>query len=184
MIHCNACILRKGCRAPVPPDGPLNADVVIVGEAPGESEDRVGRSFVGKSGQELDQALKRAGIHRLICRVMNLVLCRPKDNRDPLPEEIKTCSTHLFAELAKVRPRLVITVGVLASQAFLGQNFSLLRDHGIPRDFSKNGLTFTVLPTYHPAAALRLTSLMKFINADLETAKKILQGYFSARLAH
>jgi DNA polymerase len=127
---------------------------MVVGEGPGREEDLQGRPFVGRSGQLLDRLLaEEAGLRRAEVYIANVVKCRPPGNRDPLPEEIAACRPFLDQQLALIGPRVVITLGNFATRLLLGTAEGISRLRGRSYPFGTDGAV--LLPTYHPAAALR-----------------------------
>jgi DNA polymerase len=147
---------------------PPGARLLVVGEAPGAKEDALGEPFVGQSGRLLDRLLAEAGLPRQEVAVLNTVKCRPPDNRVPTRAETERCRPWLEAQLVEVAPRLVVTLGVSASSWFLGR--VLLGD---VRGRVHDAAAQRVLPTYHPAAALRggpQGEPMRLLREDLATA--------------
>jgi len=178
---CRACALREGCKAPVPPSGSPDAPILLIGESPGKSEDRYGVPFVGPSGKELDNYLKLAGLSRHACRVANVVNCRPPDDRDPLPGEIRTCQPWLVQEVEQSKAVIIGAVGSIAAHALLGPDFNLDMGHGIPisTTFNHLGLSCvqcTVVPMYHPAYGLHSTATMGRIREDFMALGRTMRG--------
>lgn len=148
---CTACGLATTRTQVVFGDGSPEAAVMFVGEAPGFHEDQQGVPFVGAAGQLLDRLLGEIGLRRDETYIANVLKCRPPGNRDPLPDEIEACQGYLRRQLELVDPRVVITLGNFATRLLLK------RDVGITR---LRGQTYpwwgrTLVPTFHPAAALR-----------------------------
>lgn len=148
---CTACALAVGRTQVVFAAGEAPADVMFVGEAPGQSEDLQGVPFVGRSGQLLDRLLAEAGIERSQVVIANVIKCRPPANRDPLPEEIETCRWWLRRQVQLVDPAVICTLGSFATRWAIGKDARITRDRG--RRFTVSGRT--VVPTFHPSAALR-----------------------------
>lgn len=136
---------------PVLGTGRADADLMIVGEAPGADEDRHGEPFVGRSGQLLDKILQAVGFERADVYIGNILKSRPPNNRDPLPEEVQAHIPVLYKQIALVRPKVILAVGKSAGNGLLGKNASLAGLRGTFHDF--HGLPLLV--TYHPAALLR-----------------------------
>ena len=135
-------------------EGDPHAGLMVVGEGPGREEDLQGRPFVGRSGQLLDRLLiEEAGLERAQVYIANVVKCRPPGNRDPLPDEIAACRPFLDQQVALIAPRVVVTLGNFATRLLLdtGKGITRLRGRSFP--FGTDGAV--LLPTYHPAAALR-----------------------------
>src|SRR5215211_8548650 len=153
---CHACPLSAGRTRVVPGEGPVDAEVMLIGEGPGYYEDQQGRPFVGAAGQFLEQLLASIGFKRSDVFIANVVKCRPPSNRDPMPEEISACSTWLGKQIEIVRPKLIVTLGRYSMGRFL-PGVTISRVHGQPR---KSGDTW-IVPMYHPAAALHQGSLRR-----------------------
>lgn len=148
---CTACAELAATRQTVVVgSGPADARLVVVGEAPGAQEDETGIPFVGRSGQLLDRLLAEAGLPRSQVAVLNTVKCRPPANRVPSRLETATCRPWLHRQLASQEPALVVTLGLSAATWFLGKT-TLAAVRGRVHEVDGR----RVLPTYHPAAALR-----------------------------
>ena len=166
---CTKCPLAKGRLKAVPGEGPPDARVMLIGEAPGYHENQQGRPFVGQAGQFLEELLGVAGLKRSDVFITNVVKCRPPANRDPQPEEIAACSDYLNRQTAALKPRVIVTLGRYSLGRFLpGQPIS--RIHGVPRRVG----TVTVFPMYHPAAALHQPTLRKTLLEDMAKLPGIL----------
>ena len=149
---CTRCPLHKGRTHVVFGQGAARAEVLFVGEGPGQSEDEQGLPFVGRSGQLLDKYLFAIDLDRHTnCYIANIVKCRPPQNRDPLPEESEVCMYWLREQFRILRPKIVVCLGRVAAQRLIRQDFSVTKEHGI--FFDKNGTLF--MGTFHPAALLR-----------------------------
>ncbi len=111
IAQCQKCPLARGRNHTVPGEGPADAKVMFIGEAPGFHEDRQGRPFVGAAGQFLEQLLQSIGMSREQVYICNVVKCRPPNNRDPLPQEIEACRLYLDRQIELIRPRIVVTLG-------------------------------------------------------------------------
>jgi DNA polymerase len=134
--------------------GPADADLVFVGEAPGEREDAEGEPFVGRSGDVLDDALRDAGFARADVRITNCVRCRPPDNRDPTVEELDNCRDYLASELAAVDPELVVTLGKVPSGHLLDREVAVTTEAGELFDARVGDRSYRLLVCLHPAATL------------------------------
>ena len=158
VLTCTRCPLHLSRRNAVPGEGPLSADVMVVGEAPGKREDETGRPFVGAAGRLLDELLREAGLDRREVYITNVVKCRPPGNRDPSGEEIAACRGYLERQIRLVRPKLVIAVGRIAGStvySMAGLRWaSTGRERGRIRRVRIAGVEVALLTTYHPAAAL------------------------------
>lgn len=149
---CTACPLSRGRTQVVFGEGNLDAQLMIVGEGPGEDEDKSGRPFVGRAGQLLDKILESAGIVRSDIYITNIVKCRPPGNRNPTPEEEKTCSPKwLLPQIDLIRPQIIAPLGSVAAQFFLGKEVPITRLRGHWSEW--NGIK--IFPMFHPAYLLR-----------------------------
>ena len=148
---CEKCGLCRGRMNVVPGEGDPHADLMFIGEGPGAEEDRLGRPFVGRSGELLTKMIHAIALERSEVYICNVVKCRPPANRDPAPEEAETCLPYLRAQVALVRPRVIALLGRVACQYTLREQISVTRDHG--RWFERKGVW--MMPTFHPAALLR-----------------------------
>lgn len=153
--------------------GSATADLMFVGEGPGEQEDLAGEPFVGRSGQLLDRLmLEEMGITRRDCYIANVVKCRPPGNRDPLPDEIAACRPFLEAQLEIIDPKVVVTLGNFATKLLLGTTEGITRLRG--KAYPVGGRS--LVPTYHPAAVLRgAGDAMAQMRADLVRAAQLLK---------
>lgn len=151
-IHaCRQCALYTGCTQKVPGQGDHSAPLMLIGEGPGEVEDREGLAFVGPAGQLLTKMLEAIGLSREQVFICNIVKCRPPHNRQPLPEEAEACKGFLRAQTALVRPRVILLLGATAARNTLGDEVRITRDRG--KWFERKGVW--MMPTYHPSALLR-----------------------------
>lgn len=166
---CTACVLHRGRANAVPGEGPHNAQILFIGEAPGFHEDQQGRPFVGASGKFLEEMLNGIGLARAQVYITNVVKCRPPANRDPLEDEISACSGYLDRQIALIRPRLIVTLGRFSMARFF-PNARISQIHGQPRQVS--GLV--CYPLYHPAAALHQPSLRRVVEEDFQRIPAIL----------
>ncbi|MFC7132987.1 MULTISPECIES: uracil-DNA glycosylase [Salinibaculum] len=134
--------------------GPADAALLFVGEAPGANEDREGEPFVGRSGDVLDDGLREIGLARADVRITNCVRCRPPENRDPHVEELANCRGYLEAELRRVDPELVVTLGKVPAEHLLGRDVAVTSEAGDVDDCTVDGETYRVMLSVHPAATL------------------------------
>jgi len=134
--------------------GPTDADLLFVGEGPGAQEDEQGEPFVGRSGDVLDDALRDAGLVRADVRITNCVRCRPPDNRDPTTEELANCRGHLDAEIDRLDPELIVTLGKVPSEHLLDRSVAITSESGEVVDARIAGASRRVLLSVHPAATL------------------------------
>ncbi len=154
---CTRCRLYQDRLNAVPGKGNINADVVLVGEGPGEMEDVKGEPFVGKAGQLLTSMLAAIQLKREDVYITNIVKCRPPENRTPLPDEILSCITFLEGQIELINPSIICCLGWTAAKSMLGSDLSLSRLRGKFHRY-KN---IPLLPTYHPAAILRFPEKYK-----------------------
>ena len=169
LASCQDCELAKYRTLVVPGEGPGDAELLFIGEAPGWHEDQQGRPFVGAAGEFLDQLLASINLLRRQVYIANVVKCRPPQNRDPLPAEIKSCSKWLDQQVDIIRPKMIITLGRYSLARYF-PNESISKIHGRAR---KRG-NIIYYPMYHPAAALHQGSLRKIIEADMLQIPQIL----------
>lgn len=158
---CEDCALSQGRTNAVPGDGNASSTIMFIGEGPGFHEDVQGLPFVGQAGQLLNDLLAEIGLKREDVYITNVVKCRPPDNRDPQPDEIGECSKYLDRQIELIDPRVIVTLGRFSMDRFFpGQRISKI--HGMPRSIGRR----TVLPMYHPAAALHQPSLRQTLSDD------------------
>jgi DNA polymerase len=171
-LACTRCALCKGRTRVVFGVGNPRADLVFVGEGPGEQEDLQGEPFVGKSGKLLDKLiLEEVGLTRRDFYVCNTVKCRPPANRDPLPEELAACRPFLERQLDLIDPKVVVTLGNFATKQLLDTTEGITKVRGKSYPYRKGVL----IPTFHPAAVLRGGGEpMAQMRADLVRAKRAL----------
>lgn len=134
--------------------GPADADLVFVGEAPGNKEDQQGTPFVGRSGTILDDALRAVGLGREDIRITNCVRCHPSENRDPTTEELGNCRGHLETEFELLDPELVVTLGKVPSEHLLDRSVAVTTEAGELSEVRLNDDSYPVLICVHPAATL------------------------------
>jgi uracil-DNA glycosylase len=170
---CTACRLAEGRTQVVFGMGDPDADLMFVGEGPGAEEDKQGLPFVGRSGQLLDRLIQEElGRTRASCYIANTTLCRPPGNRDPLPDEVETCWPWLERKLDLIQPKVVITLGNFASKRLLATDVGITKLRGKVYPFRGGSL----VPTFHPAAALRGGgAVLSQMRADFVRAKQILE---------
>jgi uracil-DNA glycosylase family 4 len=166
---CELCILSQSRKKAVPGEGPEDADIMFIGEAPGFHEDRQGRPFVGAAGQFLDELLESIGLKREDVFIANVIKCRPPANRDPLVDEIKACWPYLERQIELIKPKMIVTLGRYSMERFFpGQKIS--RIHGRPRKME--GIIY--YPLYHPAAALHQPRYRSDVEADFQKIPQLL----------
>ncbi len=172
-LTCTRCDLCRSRTHVVLCDGVLTARVMVVGEAPGATEDEMGKPFVGRSGQLLIRLFGEIGISREDIYIANVLKCRPPENRDPLPIEIKECRAFLESQIAFVAPRVIVPVGNFATRFVLDtkDGITKLRGKAFVRGDS------AVIPTVHPAYVLRNGRRAEVdMRADLEVVRQLLEG--------
>lgn len=147
---CTLCRLANGRTQVVYGVGDPHADLMFIGEGPGFHEDRQGQPFVGAAGQLLNRMLNEIGLSREQVRIANCVMCRPPNNRDPLPDELDACAPYLREQIRLVDPHVVVTLGNFATRYVLQKQVSITRVRG--QRFLIG--TRVVIPTFHPAAIL------------------------------
>lgn len=159
---CQLCEIAKYRTKAVPGEGPEDAEIMFIGEAPGWHEDQQGRPFVGPAGQYLDQLLASIGLKREQVYITNVIKSRPPQNRDPLPIEIHNCRKWLERQIEIIRPKLIVTLGRYSLAMFFpGKSISKIHGTALKRD---NIIYYAM---YHPAAALHQQSLRQAIEADM-----------------
>jgi len=162
IANCHRCEIAKYRTNAVPGEGPEDADIVFIGEAPGWHEDQQGRPFVGPAGQLLDKLLLSIGLTRAQVYITNVIKTRPPNNREPLPVEIQNCRPWLDRQLEILRPKVIVTLGRYSMAPFFPGK-SISKVHGTAQ--KKDGVIIYAM--YHPAAALHQQSLRKEIEADM-----------------
>jgi DNA polymerase len=149
---------------------------VLVGEAPGQTEDRQGRPFVGRAGDLLVRLLNDIGWRREEVFITNIVKCRPPENRDPEPEEIAACASYLRRQLETLDPALIVTLGRHSMARFMpGTRISAAHGTARPADPSTGAGRATVYAMYHPAAALRTQAIERQSFADVRGVPRVLE---------
>lgn len=169
---CLLCSLGRTRTNLVVGSGNEDAEVMFVGEAPGYHEDRQGMPFVGPAGQFLDQLLRSIGLERSQVYIANTLKCRPPDNRDPLPEELDSCTPYLFKQIEIIKPRIVCTLGNHATRILLGTSTGISQLHG--KLIRKRGLAY--VPLFHPAAALHKPPLKAVLIEDFQRLREHLEA--------
>lgn len=169
IANCRQCDLARQRNKVVPGEGAEDADIALIGEAPGWHEDQQGRPFVGPAGQFLDELLASIEMKRQQVYICNVLKCRPPGNRDPLPMEIKTCQQWLDRQLALIHPKVIVTLGRYSMARFFpGETISKI--HGKAR--REGGVIYYAM--YHPAAALHQQGLRDTIKADMRRIPSLL----------
>ncbi len=172
-LVCTDCRLSETRTNVVFGVGDFGADLMFVGEAPGRNEDIEGEPFVGAAGQLLDELLAGIGIERDQVYIANVLKCRPPNNRDPLPDEIDSCKGYLRDQIRMISPRVVMTLGNFATKLLLRTETGITRLRGQRFDW---WLGATLVPTFHPAAALRGRPQVRLqMEDDFALVKRILE---------
>ncbi len=170
ILECRKCILSKSRTQAVPGVGPQEAQLVIIGEAPGRQEDLQGEPFVGAAGKLLTKLLEEAGIPRAMVFITNIVKCRPPENRQPFADERKACFPFLLRQLDFIKPRVIALVGRVPTETILETTVRMGTMHG--KTFKRGGRTYFVM--YHPAAGLYNQNLTPEMEADMQKLKRLL----------
>jgi uracil-DNA glycosylase family 4 len=171
---CTSCRLSQGRTQVVFGSGHPDADLMFVGEAPGFHEDQQGIPFVGQAGKLLDRLLAGIDLTRADVYVANVLKCRPPGNRDPQPDEIQACETHLWRQIELIRPKVVATLGNFATKLLSGRPLGITRVHGQEHETTLGGLRVTLYPLYHPAAALYTPAMLKVLESDFARIPALL----------
>lgn len=175
VLSCQRCTLRETCRAPVPWFGPAPNPIAVVGEAPGETEDARGIPFSGRAGRMLDNLWRQSGIARPT--LLNVVSCRPPENRNPTVDERAACRANLLGQLEVIAPRYVLLLGEVALVA-MKPAAKIAEWRGRPWWSSEAVPARHFLATYHPAYALRAPDAAKVVAADLNTFRGMTAGWW------
>jgi uracil-DNA glycosylase len=173
-LGCTRCALAATRTQVVFGSGDPHAELMFVGEAPGFHEDQNGIPFVGQAGKLLERLLNGIGLSRTDVYVANVLKCRPPGNRDPHPEEIEACESHLFRQIELIRPTLVATLGNFATKLLSGKPAGITRVHGVEQEVVLGGNPVTLYPLFHPAAALYTPSMQKVLEQDFARIPELL----------
>ncbi len=169
ITRCVLCEIAKYRTNTVPGEGPEDAEIMFIGEAPGWHEDQQGRPFVGPAGHYLEQLLASIGLTRRQVFIANVIKCRPANNRDPLPTEIQNCQKWLDQQMDTIKPKMIVTLGRYSMARFFpGKSISKIHGTAVRQD---NTILFAM---YHPAAALHQQSLRQAIEADMKKIPAVL----------
>jgi len=160
--------------------GSETADIMFVGEAPGRNEDEQGVPFVGAAGKNLDKLLQKVGLSIDEIYIVNILKCRPPENRDPLPDEIKAHTPWLLKQISEIKPKVICSLGNYATKFFLARgNVDEMKNmpgitsvHGKAQMITMDGITFKLIPLFHPAAIIYKRSLADDWEADMEIVKR------------
>jgi len=171
---CTLCALHAGRTQVVFGEGDPDAELVLVGEAPGFHEDREGTPFAGRSRALLERLLGEVGITLEDVYLATVLKCRPPGNRDPLPEETAACEPYLYRQLELVRPRVVATLGSFATALLSGRALGITRARGQEQELTLGGRAVTLYPLYHPAAALYTPGMLAVLERDVARLPDLL----------
>ena len=166
---CQKCALYRSRKLSVPGEGPVNSEIMFIGEGPGFHENEQGRPFVGAAGTFLNELLAEAGLKRSDVWIGNVVKCRPPGNRDPLPEELAACNGYLERQMTVINPKIIITLGRYSMGKFL-PGVKISQVHGQMRRMDGR----FVIAMFHPAAALHQAALKPAILKDFSQLPNLL----------
>lgn len=171
--NCTKCSLHEHRTKVVFGTGIRDAEVLFVGEGPGEQEDLLGEPFVGRAGKLLDNMLQIIGLDRKKnFYLTNIVKCRPPQNRDPLNDERQSCLDWLRTQYMLIKPKIVVCLGRIAATELIDSDFKITRDHG--KWYDKDGVRFIAL--YHPSALLRDPHRRPDTFVDLKELERIIKA--------
>ena len=171
---CTRCPLHASRTKVVFGSGNADADLMFVGEAPGQQEDLQGLPFVGRAGKLLDQLLGEVGLQRADVFITNVLKSRPPGNRDPQLEEIDACKPYLHSQVELIEPRVICTLGNFATKLLTRSQRGITSVHGRPQVHELGGRAVRVFPIYHPAAALRSTKTLEELREDFTRLPALL----------
>lgn len=171
-MHCQRCPLAQTRTNVVFGEGPRDAEVMFIGEGPGEQEDLSGRPFVGRGGQFLDQMMEMIDLSRERVFIGNMVKCRPPGNRDPLNTEQEACIGYLRNQVALIRPKIIVCLGRIAAGRLIHSDYKITKEHG--QWVEKAGVMMTAI--YHPAALLRDPDKRPETFADLKSIQAMIRA--------
>lgn len=169
---CTRCALYASALNPVPGEGNPNADFMVVGEAPGATEDETGKPFVGRAGQLLTQILEAIQLKRDDVFICNVLKHRPPGNRNPEPDEVKACSPYLIRQIELIKPKVILALGTFSAQTLLDTKTPIGKLRGQVHEY--HGVPVVV--TYHPAALLRNPAWKRPTWEDVQLARRILDS--------
>ena len=168
--NCDLCKLNNKRKNIVFGEGPSDARLVFIGEAPGMEEDLTGKPFVGQAGKLFSNIVNAMGITRKDVYICNIVKCHPPNNRDPEPDEIEKCLPILKAQISMIEPEIICTLGRISLQTLIKKDLKITRDRGQWQNF----MGIPVMPTYHPAYLLRNPQAKKYTWEDMKKIMKRL----------
>jgi DNA polymerase len=171
---CTRCRLAQGRTQVVFGAGSPTADLLFVGEAPGFHEDKQGLPFVGQAGKLLEKLLAGIGLQRSDVYIANVLKCRPPGNRDPQPDEIEACESHLFRQIELIQPAVVATLGNFATKLLSGRPLGITKVHGQEQKTRIGSRDVLLYPLYHPAAALYTPAMLKVLESDFARLPELM----------
>ncbi len=180
ILACTRCRLASGRLHAVPGEGPVPSRIIMVGEAPGEQEDRTGRPFAGRAGTILNNLLASAGLSRNDVFITSVLKCRPPGNRDPKADEITACKPYLDRQIVLLRPSVIVPMGRFSASVVMGQfgipvgKISGIHGRAFPADAPHGPVI--IFPVYHPAVVTHNPPLREELAADFRCLKEILAG--------
>jgi len=177
--------IYKNCTNIVVGKGNPEADILFVGEAPGRNEDEQGLPFVGRAGKNLDDMLAKVGLSLDDIYIANILKCRPPENRDPLPEEIKMHTPWLIQQIKEIRPKVICSLGNYATKFFLSNGdiekmknqLGITSVHGKARLMNFQGQQIKLIPLFHPAAIIYKRDLLPLWEKDMEIVKSEIKNF-------
>jgi uracil-DNA glycosylase len=177
--------IYKNCTNIVVGKGNPEADILFVGEAPGRNEDEQGLPFVGRAGKNLDDMLAKVGLSLDDIYISNILKCRPPENRDPLPEEIKMHTPWLIQQIKEIRPKVICSLGNYATKFFLSNGdiekmknqLGITSVHGKARLMNFQGQQIKLIPLFHPAAIIYKRDLLPLWEKDMEIVKSEIKNF-------
>lgn len=181
VIGCTKCPLWKTRKNAVPGEGNPESPVMFIGEAPGQSEDIEGRPFVGAAGKFLETLFSEIGLSRNDVFICNIVKCRPPRNREPMPNEIQTCTPYLDRQIKIIKPKIIVTLGNYSTAYIFSR--ANLAFNGITQARGKFfqaiilDMQMIIFPTFHPAAALYSAKYKETLQRDFQLLKNKLVGH-------
>ena len=172
-LACSRCALCESRHNVVFGVGPGNAEIMFIGEGPGEQEDLQGEPFVGKAGQFLDEMLSIIGLSRRNCYIGNIIKCRPPGNRDPLNSEQESCKDWLEAQIRLIKPKIIICLGRIAAMQYIDPDFRITKEHG--KWYQIDGTWRMAM--YHPSALLRDVTKRPATFRDLKSLQSMAKEH-------
>lgn len=170
ILNCQKCPLAQTRTHAVPGEGNLNAELMFIGEAPGRDEDTQGKPFVGKAGQLLTKIIHAMKFQRDEVYITNIVKCRPPGNRNPQGTEIASCKDYLLAQIELINPKVIVTLGRVATDFFIRSSLGMTALRGDFHDFDN----IKVMPTFHPSYLIRNQGNKNLKKMVWEDMKKVM----------